>query len=131
MYSNSQPLDIDRIALLATTRPDVIDRYLRFKVRQIIRQAKPDSQMTLERLQFRMDGIRRRAATPMSACIQISRFMHEHLWELNDLLKNGYQDARHELPEQITEPAEQDLSNTDTQADKTAKVLPFRRNKPS
>lgn len=125
MISNYQSLDLDRIALLATTRPEVIDRYLRLKVRQIISQAKPDSRLILEQLQFRMDGIRRRAGTPMAACIQISRFMHEHLWELNDLLKNGVpvEQQKDEVARdepQLAQPASEKPSAG-------AKILPFKR----
>ncbi|WP_261844423.1 DUF3135 domain-containing protein [Aliamphritea ceti] len=125
MFTNHQSLDLDRIALLATTKPDVIDRYLRFKVRQILNQAKPDSRLMLERLQFRIDGIRRRAGSPMSACLQISKFMHEQLWELNDVLKNGvaltHPKGVANVAEDRPEPPASEVPSL------KAKVLPFKR----
>ena len=125
MFTNHQPLDLDRIALLATTRPEVIDRYLRFKVRQIINQAKPDSRLMLERLQFRMDGIRRRAGSSMSACLQISKFMHEQLWELNDVLKNGVALTH---PKSVANVAEdRPKSPVSEMPSLKAKILPFKR----
>ncbi|WP_271273703.1 DUF3135 domain-containing protein [Aliamphritea hakodatensis] len=125
MLTDHQPLDLDRIALLATTRPAVIDRYLRFKVRQIISQAKPESRIILERLQFRMDAIRRRAGSPLHACIQISKFMHEQLWELNDVLRNGvaltHPKGVASVDEDKPAPPASELPTL------KAKVLPFKR----
>lgn len=41
----------------------------------------------LRQLQWRIDGVRRKAKTPLKACIDISDMMWESFYELNDRLQ--------------------------------------------
>jgi len=81
-------LDFDRLAELARSKPQVLDRYLRLKVNQIIAGARSEERIRLRQLQFRIDSVRHRAKTPLGACIKISQMMHDELWCLRQALSN-------------------------------------------
>ncbi len=81
-------MDFDRLASLARTKPAVLERYLRFKVNQLIAAARPEARVSLRQLQFRIDSVRRRAKNPLAACIKISSMMHDEVWRLQQAL-NG------------------------------------------
>ena len=59
----------------------------------VIRNA-PDaaSRRRLEGLKFRIEMERRRSPDPLSACVRLSRMMHQSLHELHEVLNepNGY-----------------------------------------
>ncbi|WP_296057878.1 DUF3135 domain-containing protein [uncultured Amphritea sp.] len=93
MNSQNKPLDFDHLAKLAQTKPQVLERYLRLKINQIINTARPENRIHLRRLQFRIDAVRYRAKTPLAACIKISQMMHDELWCLKEVL-NGSKDSK-------------------------------------
>lgn len=89
MNNQNKPLDLDHLAKLAQTKPQVVERYLRCKVNQIINRARPENRLHLQQLQFRIDAIRYRSKTPLAACIKISQMMHDELWCLRQALNNS------------------------------------------
>ena len=86
-------LDFDRLAELARTKPQVLERYLRLKVNQTIARARSEERIRLRQLQFRIDSVRHRAKTPLAACIKISQMMHDELWCLRQALNSGANSA--------------------------------------
>mgnify|MGYP000085426601 CR=1 FL=1 len=86
MSYQHKPLNFDRLLDAAQTKPQLLERYLRFKVYQIIARAKGDEKLRLRQLQFRIDSVRYRAKTPLAACIQISEMMHDKLYSLKQVL---------------------------------------------
>jgi len=47
MNSQNKPLDFDHLAKLAQTKPQVLERYLRLKINQIINTARPENRIHL------------------------------------------------------------------------------------
>ena len=119
MNSQNKPLDFDHLVALAQTKPQVLERYLRLKVNQIINAAKPENRIHLRRLQFRIDAVRYRAKTPLAACIKISQMMHDELWCLKEVLDGNRDSLNH--PDPVNTPA------TDNSKRSADKVIPLSR----
>ncbi|MBR9869109.1 MAG: DUF3135 domain-containing protein [Oceanospirillales bacterium] len=120
MNSQHRPLDFDHLAKLAQTKPQVLERYLRLKINQIINDSRPENKIQLRRLQFRIDAIRYRAKTPLAACIKISQMMHDELWCLKEVLNRSKDSAN---------PADSANASviTDNRTRSVAKVIPLSR----
>ncbi len=82
----------ERLLDMAKNDPDALERLRQEHVKATINNAPGEYRQRLSGLQFRIDGQRRLAKTPMSACIGISQMMHESLHQLK-----GYIDGE-ELP---------------------------------
>jgi hypothetical protein len=67
--------EFDRWAKLAVTDPDAFEDRRSRLIEDFISSAPPERQPRLRGLQWRIDQIRRRARTPLAACITISRMM--------------------------------------------------------
>ncbi|MBA2350814.1 MAG: DUF3135 domain-containing protein [Burkholderiales bacterium] len=80
--------DFDTWAHLAKHDKDEFERRRQAAVEQLIASAPPASQRRLRGLQFRIDMERRRAVTPLGACVRISEMMWDSVFELHDAL-NG------------------------------------------
>ena len=72
---------------LAKTNPDALEDLRHALVEETIMQAPEHYHRKLRGLQFQIDMERRRATNPMSACIRISKMMHEHLIKLKETLE--------------------------------------------
>lgn len=68
-------LDLDKFRRLAREDPDAFERARLEVIEQAILEAPPACQVRLRRLQWRIDMIRARSATPLSACIKLSSMM--------------------------------------------------------
>lgn len=72
---------------LAEHDPDGFERARRAAIDAAIAEAPGDQQERLRRLQWRIDQIRRRTATPLAACVAISHMMWERLYGEGGLLQ--------------------------------------------
>lgn len=77
----------EQLRLLAEQDPEALEALRLQLVEELIGQASESTQRRLRGLQFQIDMERRRAKTPMGACIRISQMMHDSLYELNLALK--------------------------------------------
>lgn len=74
--------DFDELATLAKHNPEQFEK-LRTELCEKVISAAPESQQRrLRGIQFQIDMERRKAATPMAACVRISELMHESFEEL-------------------------------------------------
>lgn len=106
--------EFDQLREMAQTDPEGLERLRMQLCDQLIQSAPEAYRRKLRGLQFRVDMERRRAKTPMAACIAISGMMHDSFDRLRQVLNEAASSA----------------SATGTrQAETTtdAKVLPFRR----
>mgnify|MGYP001162086407 CR=1 FL=1 len=124
MKQQYKPLDFDRLAELARTKPQVLERYLRLKVNQIFARAKPEERLHLQQLQFRIDSVKRRTKTPLAACIKLSQMMHDELWQLQQALNRSTDPAL--KAEQNTESTGLP-SSIDNRPHRRGKVVPLFR----
>lgn len=107
----------DVLREMAQKDPEALERLRVQLCDQLIQDAPPAYRRKLRGLQFRVDMERRRAKSPMAACIAISGMMHDTFDKLRQALNDaaGRNDGLYavETAVQVSEPA--------------AKVLPFRR----
>jgi Protein of unknown function (DUF3135) len=81
------------LAELGRRDPAALQALGRLLTDDVIKHApRPDSRRRLEGLKFRIEMERRRSPDPLSACVRLSRLMHESLSELHTVLNepNGY-----------------------------------------
>ena len=67
--------DFDHWAALARDDPDRFEELRRHRVDELIQRSAPQQQQRLRGIQFRIDMERRRASTPMGACVRIQSLM--------------------------------------------------------
>ncbi|MBV1869666.1 MAG: DUF3135 domain-containing protein [Gammaproteobacteria bacterium] len=81
--------DFDYLVTLATNSPHELEE-LRIKLCDHVIESAPISQRRrLRGLQFQIDMERRKAATPMAACMRISEMMHSSFDELRQKLNEA------------------------------------------
>lgn len=107
--------NFDKLRHLAQNDPDELERLRIQLCEELIHEAPENYRRRLRGLQFRIDMERRKAKSPMAACITISGMMHDSF----DKLRMALNEAAGTVPN--AEPA---VSNSDTSA---GKVLPFRK----
>ena len=78
--------DFDELAMLAKKDPQEFEALRTKLCNQLINSAPESRQRRLRGLQFQVDMERRKAATPMAACIRISEMMHASFDELRYVL---------------------------------------------
>lgn len=76
----------ERLREMAVNDPDALERLRQEYVKAAINTAPEEYRGRLEGLQFQIDGQRRLAKTPMAACINISKMMHESLHQLRGFI---------------------------------------------
>lgn len=81
--------DFDTWAHLAQHDKDEFERRRQAAIESLIASAPEASQRRLRGLQFRIDMIRRRAVTPLGACVRISEMMWDKVFELHEALNDG------------------------------------------
>ncbi len=89
----------EQLLKMAKQDPDALERLRQQHVETAINNAPEDYRKRLSGLQFQIDGIRRTSKSPMSACINISKMMHDSLNTLKTFIDES------ETPK-ILEPAE-------------------------
>jgi hypothetical protein len=81
--------DFDDLAMLAKQNPQEFEALRTKLCNQLIDSAPEPQRRRLRGLQFQVDMERRKAATPMAACIRISEMMHASFDELRDVLNEA------------------------------------------
>jgi uncharacterized protein DUF3135 len=77
----------EELADLARRDPDALQALGRLLTDDVIKHApRPESRRRLEGLKFRIEMERRRSPDALSACVRLSRLMHESLSELHSVL---------------------------------------------
>ncbi len=108
----------DVLKEMAQKDPEALERLRVQLCDQLIQDAPPAYRRKLRGLQFRVDMERRRAKSPMAACIAISGMMHDTFDKLRQALNDaaGRSDGLYAV-ETVAQ----------TSGESAAKVLPFRR----
>ena len=81
--------EFEKLAKIAKENPEKLDEIRREACEQLIQSAPKEYQRKLRGLQFKIDMERRKAKTPMAACVKISEMMHESFGELRDALNEA------------------------------------------
>ncbi|MCD8523911.1 MAG: DUF3135 domain-containing protein [Saccharospirillaceae bacterium] len=79
----------DELKNLANQNPDALEALRQQLIEKTINSASEDLRRRLRGLQFQIDMERQRASNPLSACLRISRMMHEHLHTLVESLNTA------------------------------------------
>lgn len=87
MTEKKQPRDFDEWRLLALRDPEGFEQTRRKVLEAVIAHAPERNRQRLEALQWRLDRLRERSATPLAACISLSDMMWESLAGENGLLE--------------------------------------------
>ncbi len=82
-----QPRDFDEWRLLASRDPEGFEAARRRVLDAVIAQAPEARRQRLKGLQWRVDRVRERSATPLAACISLSDMMWESFAGENGLLE--------------------------------------------
>ncbi|HAG96573.1 MAG: hypothetical protein CMK83_23720 [Pseudomonadales bacterium] len=107
--------EFDKLREMAQRDPEQLERLRIELCDRLIQEAPEKYRRKLRGLQFRVDMERRRAKSPMAACIAISGMMHDSF----DRLRNTLNEAAGNVT-----PGYMESTADDGEA---AKVLPFRR----
>jgi len=89
---SSQLLDFDSLSALAADDPEAFELRRREVIDAAIARANPRRQVRLRGLQWRIEQVRRRAGTPLAACISLTDMMWESVLGeegLLDVLHHG------------------------------------------
>jgi hypothetical protein len=117
MSKASPQFDFDEWANLARTDALAFERRRHRMLQSVIEQAGPDHQRRLRGLQFQVDMERRRARTPLQACMRISAMMWDSV-----LARNGLRQALESLQDSLLQPS---LPPAPTAAGPSAQIIPF------
>ncbi|MBA53628.1 MAG: hypothetical protein CMK89_04170 [Pseudomonadales bacterium] len=107
--------EFDKLREMAQRDPEALERLRVELCDRLIQEAPEKYRRKLRGLQFRVDMERRRAKSPMAACIAISGMMHDSFDRLRQTLNEA---AGNTAPGYL---------NTPSQEVEEGKVLPFRR----
>jgi hypothetical protein len=75
---------------LALNEPAKLEELRQTWVDETIDRAPESFQRRLRGLQFQIDMEREKASNPVSACVRISKMMHDGLANLQDVIKNSH-----------------------------------------
>lgn len=106
------PTDFEQWANLASTDPAQFEVMRRAAINEFLNSVSGERRLQLQRLQWRVDRVRERCATPMAATIAISEMMWDAFYDLHDRYQDVFGDIaakRYKHPVQA----------------KSAKILPF------
>lgn len=85
--------DFDELLHLAESSPKDFDQLRHSIIENTLTEASPSAKRRLAGLQFQIEMERRRAVSPLAACVRISQMMHDSLGELTALLR---QESQHD-----------------------------------
>jgi hypothetical protein len=121
LSTSTTAFDFDRWAELAKADPQVFEAWRLALIEETIAGAPADCRQRMRGLQFRIDLERRRARTPLKACMRISSLMWQSVMGEDGLLDalNGMGRTLQGAP----------IASTDS-AREPAKLLVFRRDPP-
>lgn len=97
MEPSSHYLDFDQWRLLARSDPEAFESRRREVIDAAIARAPAKRQPRLRGLQWRIDLMRRRASTPLAACITLSDMMWQAFAGSNGLLERLHGRGREHL----------------------------------
>lgn len=80
-------IDFEKWSDLASSNPEAFERKRQTTVDHFICSFPEKRQQNLRQLQWRIDGVRRAANTPMAACLKISSMMMDSVYGDNGLLE--------------------------------------------
>lgn len=106
-------INFDEWSALASTDPEAFERLRASLVNQVLDHSPERRQERLRGLQWRIDKVRERSATPLAACIRISGMMWDSVMGEGGLVE-ALQGLRKLEPPRVK------------RAGTTAQVLPFR-----
>lgn len=121
----TQPIDFDEWAQLAKTDREAFEARRRAVIEETINQVPEDRRQRLRGLQFRIDMERRRARTPLGACIRLSSMMWDFL-----LGPDGLQQRLQELFETIRKIDAGETASTIQALPKTAEIVDLSSRRP-
>ena len=110
-------LDFEELLRLAQSNPDKLEQLRIQWCEKIIHDAPSEYRRKLRGLQFRIDMERRKAKSPMAACISLSGMMHDSFDSLRYALNDATDTTGHNAM------FGEDMQSTP----ELATVLPFRR----
>lgn len=87
MERSTRHLDFDQWRLLAHSDPEAFESRRRELIDKVIARAPENRQQRLRGLQWRVDLVRRRASSPLAACITLSDMMWQAFAGSNGLLE--------------------------------------------
>jgi hypothetical protein len=96
---NKELPSFERLHEMAIKDPDGLERLRQEYVEAAINIAPEAYRRRLKGLQFQIDGQRQVSTNSLSACINISKMMHESLYQLRDLINSQ---------DEVTEPQQKD-----------------------
>lgn len=79
--------DFESWSALANNDPEGFEAKRARAIEEAIRRASPRAQTRLRRLQWKLDQVRRTAATPMAACIRMNHLMWDRVTGPGGLLE--------------------------------------------
>lgn len=82
--------EFDMLAEMAKNNPEEFEKLRETLIEDLINSARTSSQRRLRGLQFQIDMARKKAKTPLAACISISGMMHESFADLRLLLNDPF-----------------------------------------
>ena len=85
----NKEVTLDNLFAWAESDPDLLDEWFDQQVNDLIAGAPEKHRRKLRGLQFKIDMERKKAKTPMAACITISRLMYDSFYELHSTLQHG------------------------------------------
>lgn len=80
----------EELMALALNEPAKLEELRQSWVEETINSAPELFQRRLRGLQFQIDMEREKASNPVSACVRISKMMHDGLANLQDVIKNSH-----------------------------------------
>ena len=107
--------EFDKLREMAQHNPEELERLRVRLCDQLIQDAPERHRRKLRGLQFRVDMERRKAKSPMAACIAISGMMHDSFDHLRQVLNEAAGNTDHTYAQDNQQQTEQ------------GKVIPFRR----
>lgn len=81
--------DFDQLVKLAQEDPEALEALRKKLCEALIQQAPESYQRRLRGLQFKIDMERRRAKTPMAACVKLSKLMQDSFYKLRVALNEA------------------------------------------
>lgn len=111
--------NFEELHQIAQNNPDALEAYRLQEIERIITKARPEIRKRLRGLQFQIDMERRRAKTPMAACLKLSTMMWDKTWQLSESQAQLSEAISGSLttPEEITPACNKSES---------AEIIPFR-----
>ena len=106
-------MDFEHWVDLAMNDPERFEEMRRAAIDEFLASVSDDRRLQLQRLQWRVDRVRERCATPMAATIAISEMMWDAFYDLHDQYQDVFgNDTAKRYKRPVVKP-------------KPAKVLPF------